>query len=315
MYENKKVLLIAGGGTLGGYTAEELIRLGCRVDVICPEDKVSLNARLRYFQAYATDDYLKDLFEKEGRYDGIVSFLHYANVQDYYKTYPLLSANTDHLIFLSSYRVYANEQHPLTETAPRLYDVSTDEEFLKRENYAVPKSKCEDFLRGEHPKDRWTIVRPVISFSRLRLDLLLYNKHEVLDYARRGEELLLPNTVKDYQAGLDWAGNSGKLIANLLFKEAAIGETFTVYSGHGMTWGDVAQMYHQLTGVKVRWCDEAEYVQHSPVARSNAYIWIYDRKFNRDVDCSKIMKATGLTPADFVSPTEGLRRELAYVLR
>lgn len=31
----KRVLLIAGGGTLGTYTAEELLRLGHMVDVIC----------------------------------------------------------------------------------------------------------------------------------------------------------------------------------------------------------------------------------------------------------------------------------------
>ena len=42
---NKKVLLIAGGGTLGTYTAKELLRLGCYVDVLCPEDKESDNEK------------------------------------------------------------------------------------------------------------------------------------------------------------------------------------------------------------------------------------------------------------------------------
>lgn len=37
----KHVLLIAGGGTLGTYTAEECLRLGYKVDIICLEDKVS----------------------------------------------------------------------------------------------------------------------------------------------------------------------------------------------------------------------------------------------------------------------------------
>ena len=43
MYKNKRVLLIAGGGTLGTYTGEELLRLGAYVDVLCPEDKLSDN--------------------------------------------------------------------------------------------------------------------------------------------------------------------------------------------------------------------------------------------------------------------------------
>lgn len=37
----KHVLLIAGGVTLGTYTAEECLRLGYKVDIICLEDKVS----------------------------------------------------------------------------------------------------------------------------------------------------------------------------------------------------------------------------------------------------------------------------------
>lgn len=39
MYKNKKVLLIAGGGTLGEYVSEELLRLGASVEVICPKTK------------------------------------------------------------------------------------------------------------------------------------------------------------------------------------------------------------------------------------------------------------------------------------
>ena len=45
MYKNKTVLLIGGGGTLGTYTAQELLKLGCAVDVICPEEKVSDNEK------------------------------------------------------------------------------------------------------------------------------------------------------------------------------------------------------------------------------------------------------------------------------
>ena len=97
----------------------------------------------------------------------------YNELEDYKKIHPLLIENTDHLIFLSLYRVYADEQHPITEEAPGLYDVIDDEYFLENEKYAVPKSKCEDYLRNEKADEPWTIVRPVISFSSYRLDLLL----------------------------------------------------------------------------------------------------------------------------------------------
>lgn len=72
----KKVLLIAGGGTLGGYTAKELLNKGCAVDVICLEDYTSNNPKLRYYKATADLNYLTE-FLKDKYYDGIVNFIHY----------------------------------------------------------------------------------------------------------------------------------------------------------------------------------------------------------------------------------------------
>ena len=312
MYSNKRVLLIAGGGTLGTYVSEELLRLGAFVEVICPEEKTSNNERLMFHQSLATEELLSDLFSKK-HYDGIVNFIHYSKVEDYKKIHPLLISNTDHLIFLSSYRVYADEQHPISENAPRLADVLADRDFFEREDYALPKARCEDYLRQEHAGEPWTIVRPVISFSDKRLDLLLYSKRDVLNYASQDKEMLMPNFVKNYSAGIDWAGNSGKLIANLLFKSDAIGEAFTVYSGHGLSWAEVAEKYSKLTGVKIRWCSEQEYVSNTPKIIINPWIWKYDRRFNRDIDCSKILRVTGLSKEDFASVEEGIRRELEKI--
>ena len=312
LYQGKTVLLIAGGGTLGTYTAKELLRLGARVEVLCPEEKISDNENLCFHRGYATEETLTELFSKT-HYDGIVNFVHYADAKEYKRMHPLLISNTDHLIFLSSYRVYADEQHPITESAPRLYDVVKDEEFLRREDYAVPKSICEDYLRTERAGEHWTIVRPVISFSHKRLDLLLYSGRDVLDYAEKGIELPMPKTVRDYSAGIDWAGNSGKLIANLLFRTGTYGQTYTVSSGHGLTWGEVADIYSDLTGVRVCWCSEQEYVAGSQKIRDNPWIWKYDRIFNRDVDASRILDATELSSSDFTGVREGLEIELSIL--
>lgn len=62
MVENKRVLLIAGGGTLGTATAEELLAMGCRVDIICPEEKVSHHPALTFTQAMVSEELLQDLF-------------------------------------------------------------------------------------------------------------------------------------------------------------------------------------------------------------------------------------------------------------
>ena len=148
MYKNKNVLLIAGGGTLGTYTAKELLRLGANVDIICPEEKHSDNEHLKFYQSYATNDVLKELFKKK-HYDGIVNFIHYPDADEYKCVHHLLCDNTDHLIFLSSYRVYADSKQPITEESPRLLDTMDDEEFLANETYALSKAKAENFIINE----------------------------------------------------------------------------------------------------------------------------------------------------------------------
>ena len=64
----KKVLLIGGGGTLGSYASEELLKKNCITDVICLENKVSGNKNLHYFNMNADlnglTEFLKNTFLK-----------------------------------------------------------------------------------------------------------------------------------------------------------------------------------------------------------------------------------------------------------
>ena len=310
MGHQKQVLLIAGGGTLGSFVSEELLKQDFRVDVICLEDKASVDPRLRYFKARATDEYLAELFARQ-HYDGIVNFLHYKDPDVFKRSYPLLMKGTDHLIFLSSYRVYADRQHPITESAPRLTETVTDPDFLANEDYAVPKCRCEDFLRAEHGGENWTIVRPVISFSQLRLDLFMYSRHTVPERAAAGEPVLLPDFARKLTAGLDWAGNSGKLIAALLCKRHTFGQTYTVSSGQNLTWEQVAQAYTDLTGVKICWVSQEEFLQACPLSTpQKRWMYTYDRVYDRPVDNSAILAATGLKKEVFTPLAEGLRQEL-----
>ena len=301
----KKVLLIAGGGTLGTYTAKELLNKGCAVDVICLEDYTSNNPKLCYHKAKADLNYLTE-FLKDKYYDGIVNFIHYYVPEMYKPVHKLLTSKTDQLIFLSSYRVYAESKQPLTEEAPFLADVVEDEEFLKSEDYAVPKAICEKFLREESGTENWTVVRPVISFSDKRFVLVTVSGHEIIDAARSGKTVILPEAAKNLTAGLDWAGNSGKLIANLLFKKECLGEAYTVSSGQNLTWGEVADIYTRLTGVNFRWADTEEYVSTGHGGNG----LFYDRLYDRAVDNTKILKATGLNKDDFTSIEDGIKIEL-----
>ncbi len=312
MYKDKKVLLIAGGGTLGNYTAKELLRLGAKVDVICPEDKVSDHENLRFFKTLATDEFLIDLFKKE-HYNGIVNFIHYPDAEKYPPMHKLLTDNTDHLIFLSSYRVYADLEHPITENAPMLLDTMDDPEFLAKETYALSKAKAEKYIRSQKDIKNWTIVRPVISFSDKRFDIVTINEHFVLEYTEAGKTMYLPEIARNLTSSLDWAGNTGKIIANILFKEEALGEAYTISSAQNLTWGEVAELYTELIGTKFEWIDTEEWLSHPEYVHNDRWAAVYDRFYDRETDNSKVMKLTGLKKEDFTSIKEGLEIELKKI--
>ena len=310
----KHVLLIGGGGTLGTYTAKELLRLGHKVDVICLEDHISEDPRLRFIKAKATESFLRDFLQKQS-YQGIVNFIHYPDVEEYKRIHPLLIRHTEHLVFLSSYRVYADLQHPITENAPMLLDVLKDPSFLEKETYAASKARAEKYLCAEHTGEPWTIVRPVISFSQRRFDLFTCNLNGkaqyVFDCVREGKPAVLPECAKHLTAGLDWAGNSGKLIANLLFKPETFGQAYTISSAQNLLWSEVAALYTKLIGLQVEYIPTEDFIRaHYPIV-DNGWIFWYDRYYDRPIDNSKVMKATGLRAEDLLSIEEGLKNEIA----
>jgi len=307
MYKDKHVLLIGGGGTLGLYTAQNLLEKGCRVDVLCMNDPEVCHENLQIIQQ-AVDYGFLETFLAEKHYNGIVNFLHYDDVEDYKPVHELLCAHTDHLIFLSSYRVYGG-QTPITEETPTLLHSSTDEEFLKNKHYyALVKMLCEDYMRNESGTDNWTAVRPVISFSSERLDIVTRSRQLVWKYAKEGKAFELPEEAKNLTAALDWAGNSGKLIANLLFKPETFGQSYTVSSAQNLTWGQVADIYAELLGVQIQWVDTQYYLER--YHQKEPYILLYDRLFDRTIDNSKVLAATGLAKENFTPIREGIKMEL-----
>ena len=62
---NKRILLIGGGGTLGTYTAEELLKQEYFVDIICLEDKISNDKNLKYYKVQANLKYLEEFLRNK----------------------------------------------------------------------------------------------------------------------------------------------------------------------------------------------------------------------------------------------------------
>ena len=310
----KNVLLLGGGGTLGIHTASELLRLGYKIDNICLEPYVSDHPNLTYYNARIDDAYLAE-FLRGRHYDAIVDFLCYGDAATWCGTRSdrLLDA-TDQLVFLSSYRVYANRETPIRESSPQWLDVSTDPWLLKTERYALPKSRCERYLR-ESGRKNWTIVRPIISFSHFRLDLVTVPSGVLFSRIQNHKKILLPEAARNLTAGVNWAGNIGKMIAHLVCNPNAIGEDFTLGSGENRTWGEVAEMYTALFGAEFVWVDSADYIHTtSDDTLGDYWITFLDRLLDRRTDVSKVFAATGLTEADMVKIPDALQMEMADIL-
>jgi len=308
MDKEKKVLLIAGGGTLGTYVAEELLKKGCLVDVICLEEKVSHSKKLQFFRESATEEFLIE-FLSDKCYDGIVNFMHYPDIEKYKPIHRLLTKKCSHLIFLSSYRVYGDSSGVITEETPMLLDTSVDERFLSEETYALSKAKGEKFLRTEDKEGNWTIVRPVISFADRRLDIVTHSGNTLINAVMNDEVVKLPVQAQNLTAGLDWAGNTGRIIANILFKDEAIGEAYTISSAQNLTWGEIAEYYTEILGAKFSWIDTEEFIESTPQVKKEPWMLLYDRLYDRHIDNSKVLKLTGMKAEDFLPIKEGIKIE------
>lgn len=308
----KHALLIAGGGTLGCYTYMELLRLGWKVDVIDAEQRISFNRHLRWIQGMVSDELLNDVLT-QNRYDAIVDFIHYTDPIAYRRRGTLLMKHTGQLIFLSSYRVYSDVDKIVTEDTPQWLDVCRDEYFLTHENYAIPKSQNERWIRSCGQKN-WTIIRPMISFSHYRLDLVTQGAQTFFLRAREGKKTLLPAASRYLTAGVNWAGNAGKLIAHLCGNPNALGQAFTIGMGETHTWNDVAEIYSEVLGAEFEWVDTDAYIQYATGGGYMAKCMLfYDRLLDRQVDISKVLHATGLKIEDLVTTKDGILYELEYL--
>ena len=309
----KRVLLIAGTGTLGASTYPELVKLGNRVDVISLEDYRSVTPRLDFIRARADTDYLEGFFAERGRYDAVVDFIHTPDIGALRRRMDVILANTDQFVYLSSYRTYADRDRVVTEETPQWLDVTKDPKFLSEDDYAIPKARGERYLTSLGRRN-WTIVRPIISFTHFRLDLVTVGAYAILYRTAAGKPCVLPEEVRDKHCGVTWGGNTGLQIAHLIGKETALGEAFTLGIDEGLTWGDVARFYEELAGARFIWIPAKDYLE---VATPGTYmdaqmIWT-DRNLDRSVDFSKVLRVTGLDPNRFMPCRDAIAHELAYL--
>lgn len=297
---------------MGTYLVPELVRMGYKADVVSLDERQSEN-NVTYIKANAMDDeYLKKLLQNG--YDAVVDFMIYS-IPQFKNRYPLFMENTNHYIFLSSYRVYADNDRIITENSPRLLDVSDDREFLStlETEYSLYKAAQENVIR-ESKYTNYTIVRPAITYSKCRFQLVTLEANVLLYRALNHKRVLLPKDALNVKATMSWAGDVGKMLSRLVLNKAAYKEAYTLATAEHITWGEIAQYYQKWAGLEYEAVDTDIYLDCIAAEHqynSAKYQLLYDRMFNRAVDNSKILKLTGLKQEELMPLEEGLKKELS----
>ena len=314
----KKILVLGGTGAMGRYAVSELLRLGFAVDVVALDVLQMGHENLTSTVANAMDDEWLKKKISEKRYDVILDFMSY-KLPQFKDRVDLFLKNTDQYMFLSSCRVYANEEIPVKESSPRLIDVSKDEEYLKlyEREYSLYKAAEEDILINSGKKN-WTIILPATTYSTGRAQLVTLEAGTFVYRALTGKPVAIPIQAKDKPATLSWAGDVGVMIARLAGNPKALGEKFITATAEHNTWGEIAEIYRNLIGLKYEWVDKEIYLQMlskdpdsiSPFVR---YQLEYARMFDRITDNSKILSVTGMKQEDLTSFYDGMKLELSRV--
>ena len=307
----KKVLVLGATGAMGRYLVPELVKLNYEVCGVGLDESAPWSD-VRYVRGNAFDkDFLAKLLS-EG-FDGVVDFMDYRkyDFKDYYK---LFLDNTKHYIFTSSCRVYDDKEQPIKETSPRLWDTSEDEVLRASHDYCIYKAQNEDLLAAcEY--DNWTVIRPATTFSTMRLQLVTLEFNGSVARALKGKKVVVPIQAKDKPATLSWGGDVAKMIALILFKDAAKRETYNVCSAEHRTWGEIADYYKELVGLEAVWVDKEDYLAIKDPEISNGTRWQleYARLFRRITDNSKILALTGMKQEELMPMYEGLKLEIANI--
>jgi len=304
-----KILVMGGTGAMGVYLVPFLEDLGYEVHVTTRSNiQRTQCSNIKWIIGNAKEiDFLNSLLKSN--YDVIVDFMKYST-KEFEDRVDLLLNATNQYVFLSTYRVFADSQTPLTESSPRLLDVSKDKVFLTTDEYSLAKARQEDILMFSG-KSNWTIVRPSITYSTNRFQLGTLEANVIMHRGLQGLPIIFSEEMLAKQTTMTWAGDAAKFIALLIGNDQALLNDFNVVTNETRTWAEVYNIYKDEIGLKLNVVSLKKYINIT----EKEYQIKYDRMFDRIMDNTKILVTTGVRPDSLVGLQIGLRKEIQNFLK
>lgn len=306
-----KVLLLGGTGAMGVHLAEILSSEGNNV-VVTSRSKREAQGQIEYREGNAKDISFLSILLQE-KWDVIVDFMVYKENEFKERIEKLLNATSQYM-FLSSSRVYDNSDEFINEKTTRLLYTCKDKDYLATNEYALLKAREEDILKSAKQKN-WTIIRPYITYSEIRLQLGTLEKENWLYRALKGRTIIFSEDIKNHFTTLTYGLDVANVMLSLMNKTEALGEVFHMTCNDAYKWEDVLEIYLEVleeelgSRPKVIFQDLDEYFSWNP----GKYQIIYDRLYDRRFDNTKINRFTNTD--EFVKPEDGIRKCLKTFLK
>ena len=114
---------------------------------------------------------------------------------------------------------------------------------------------------------------------------------------------------------MSWAGDVARLMSRLLFNSGALCESFTLATAEHHRWGEIAEYYTEIIGLKYVPASTEDYLKIQGGRNYFGYQLYYDRLFDRIIDNSKVLGVTGLKQENFMTLRNGLEKELTALPR
>lgn len=309
-----KILLLGGTGAIGENLVKILYKHSIYTVVTSRRERNNFGS-ITYVQGNAHDiQFLKIICAE--RWDAIIDFMSY-KTEEFSDRIEMMLSCTNQYVFISSARVYADEEHPIKESSPRLLDVCKNKEYLSTDEYALTKARQENILKQYAFSHNYTIIRPYITYSNNRLQLGVLEKEEWLYRALLGHTVVFTEEIAKRTTTMTSGYDVALGIYNLLGKEVALGETIHLTSEHLMTWYQIIDIYastfKDVTGLdlKIKMVPLDDFIS----CRNKDLRWqvIYDRLYDRDFDITKESLYAG--SKSFIDPSIGLRNCLTSFLQ
>lgn len=297
-----KILILGGTGAMGEHLVQLLRNTDNEVAVTSRKAHTNVD-NITYIQGNAHEEtFLSELLQND--YDVIVDFMAYST-QEFKTKYMMILDHCKQYVFLSSSRAYANSKTRITEDSDLLADTCKDEEYIQTDEYALAKGRQENLLRTSGKKN-WTIIRPYITYSEIRLQLGVLEKEEWLYRALHGRTIVFSEDIAQRYTTLTYGHDVATGFMGIISNPKAMGQAYHITVATPIQWSEVLQIYlEELENIlgkrpKVMMTQESINLQSG-----RRWQVLYDRHYDRLFDNKKISAI--VDTSGFLHPEDGLR--------